>query len=381
MEPTAYKFVVAGSGFLGSVVAERIANELKKPVLVVEKRNHTGGNCYSEKDAETGIELHRYGTHIFHTSNEKVWGYINRFTAFNQYRHQVLTTHRGKVYQMPINLETINSFYNLSLKPYEVDAFLQSEINKEQLSSTDNFENKAISLVGRKLYEALIRGYSKKQWQADPKVLPASLLSRLPFRKNYDENYYFSRYQGIPVNGYTAIFEKMLANPLITVMLKTDFFDIREQLSPDAMIIYSGPVDKYFNYCYGKMKWRSLRFEKQTVPYGDYQGTSVMNYADEDIPYTRIHEPRHLHCERNYPANQSVIITEYPVAASDTHEPFYPVPDRFNQALVQQYRALAATQTNLVIAGRLGDYKYYDMHETINQALEIFETRIKPAAV
>ena len=303
-----YKFVIVGSGLLGSVTAERIASVLKKPVLILEKRAHIGGNCYSETDAETNIEVHRYGTHIFHTSNTVVWNYIRQFTEFNEYRHQVLTTYNGKVYQMPINLETINSFYNISLKPYEVDEFLKKEINRDNITSVQNFEEKAISLIGRKLYEAFIKGYSKKQWQTDPANLPPEFFTRLPFRKNYNENYYFSQYQGIPLNGYTSIFNKMLSNPMISVRLNTDFFKIRHMLNKKALIVYSGPIDKYFDYCFGKLQWRSLRFEKRVVPFEDYQGTSVMNYADVNIPYTRIHEPRHLHPERNYTKQKSVVI-------------------------------------------------------------------------
>lgn len=375
MELSEYKYVIAGSGFLGAVIAERIASELKQPVLILEKRNHIGGNCYSERDAETGIEIHKYGTHIFHTSNSKVWEYINRFTKFNHYRHQVLTTHEGKVYQMPINLETINSFFSVSLKPFEVDAFLHAEIEKEGIAAITNFEEKAISLVGRKLYEAFIKGYSTKQWNMHPKNLPATLLSRLPFRKNYDENYYFSAYQGIPENGYTAIFEKMLSSPLIDLRLNTDFFAVKELLHKEAIVVYSGPIDRYFNYSLGTLSWRTLKFEKQIIETEDYQGTSVMNFADESILYTRIHEPKHLHPERTYIKSKTVVIREY--AERDNGEnPYYPVPSEENNQLALQYRTLANKEKNLIIAGRLGDYKYYDMHETISRALEIFETEI-----
>jgi UDP-galactopyranose mutase len=373
-----YKYVVTGSGFFGAVTAERIASVLQQPVLVLEKRNHTGGNCYSEKDNETGIEFHKYGTHIFHTSNEKVWEYISAFTSFNQYRHQVLTTHHNKVYQMPVNLETINSFFNVNLKPYEVKDFLQACIEKEKLNGIHNFEDKAISLMGRELYEAFIKGYSQKHWQMPCTELPASLLTRLPFRNNYDESYYYSKYQGIPVDGYAAIFKKMLANPLIRVELNTDLFDVKHLLANDAVVIYSGPIDRYFDYCYGQLSWRSLKFEKEVVPYDDYQGTSVMNYADAEIPYTRIHEPKHLHKERKYTTEKTLIIREYSLKATSAEEPYYPLPDAQNQRLLEKYRELATHQKNLIIAGRLGDYKYYDMHETIARALEIFELQIKP---
>lgn len=376
MQLSDYKYVIAGSGFLGSVLAERIASVLQKPVLVLEKREHIGGNCYSETDPETGIEFHKYGTHIFHTSNERVWNYINQFTSFNQYRHQVLTTHEGKVYQLPINLETINSFFSLSLKPFEVAEFLQQQSAKENISDTSSFEAKAISLVGRQLYEAFIKGYSAKQWQTDPAKLPAELLSRLPFRKNYDENYYFSTYQGIPSNGYTAIFQKLLSDPLIDLRLNTDFFDVKDQLAIDATIIYSGPLDRYFNYSLGKLNWRTLQFEKQIFDVEDYQGTSVMNFADSSVPFTRQHEPRHLHPERSYTKEKTLVFTEYS-KADDGNEPFYPIPDANNTMLAKEYRKLAGQEKNLIVAGRLGDYKYYDMHETINRALEIFDDQIQ----
>ena len=370
------KYLIVGTGFFGSTIAERIASQLNEKVLVIEKRSHIGGNCYSETDAETGIEFHTYGTHIFHTSNELVWNYINQFTKFNSYRHQVLTTHGNKVYQLPINLETINSFYNVSLRPFEVDAFLKKEVEQEQLNEPQNFEQKAISLIGRKLYDAFIKGYSKKQWGIDPSQLPADIFSRLPFRKNYDENYYYSRWQGIPENGYTAIFKKMLEHPNITVLLDTDFFLIKDKIPSTTIIIYSGPIDAYFNYCYGKLSWRTLQFEKQIIETEDYQGTSVMNYADEIVPYTRIHEPRHLHTERNYIKSKTLIIREYS-KPDDGKNPYYPLHDRENRELVLKYRELANQNKNLIIAGRLGDYRYYDMHDTIDRALSIFNEQIR----
>lgn len=366
------KIFIIGSGFFGSVIAERCANVLQIPVTILEKRNHIGGNCYSAMDEETGIEYHQYGTHIFHTDNEKVWQYINQFTHFNSYRHQVLTTHKDIVYQMPINLETINSFYKRNLKPFEAEAFIQEEVAKETELDLASFEGYAISKIGRPLYEAFIKNYSIKQWQIEPNNIPSQIIKRLPFRTDYNESYYHSKYQGIPLNGYTSIFEKMLQNPLIDVQLNTDFFELRHQVPKDAFIIYSGPIDQYFNYCYGKLEWRTLEFEHEIMPYNDYQGTSVMNFADLEIPYTRVHEPKHLHSERHYTKDKTLIIKEFSKKDDGTN-PFYPINDSTNQELISKYRLLADQQKNLLIAGRLGDYKYYDMHQTIARALEVFE--------
>jgi UDP-galactopyranose mutase len=376
MDFSNYSLVIVGSGFFGSVIAERVSNELNKKVLILEKRNHYGGNCYSEIDKETGIEYHTYGTHIFHTSNKKVWDYINKFTDFNSYVHQVLTTYKDRVYQMPINLETINQFYGLNLKPYEVDSFLEKEKSKEpNISSPKNFEEKAISLIGRPLYEAFIRGYTKKQWNKDPRDLPEFILNRLPIRNNYNESYYFSRYQGIPEDGYSKIFEKMLSNKMIEIRYNTNFFDVRQYITNENLLIYSGPIDQFFDYKFGRLDYRTLNFEKEIHDVKDFQGNSVMNYAEESIPFTRIHEPRHLHPERPY-GNKTITIKEYS-AMDDGNNPYYPVNDSKNTELVKKYREEASNLKNVFISGRLGDYKYYDMHETIQAALELYEHKIK----
>lgn len=369
-----YRYVIVGSGFFGAVIAERIANILNEEVLVIEKRNHIGGNCFSETDQATGIEFHTYGSHIFHTSNKKVWDYINQFTAFNNYRHQVLACYKNKIYQLPVNLETINSFFNLSLKPYEVDDFLQSKVIT-YAQEPQNFEEAALSLLGPELYEAFFKNYTTKQWHKDPKDLPAFIFSRLPFRKNYDENYFFDKWQGIPVDGYTAIFSKMLSHEKINVLLNTDYFDVRDQVSNDAFTIYSGPIDRYFNYKFGRLEWRTLQFEKQIVNVADFQGNSVINFTEPEIPFTRIHEPKHLHPERNYTNGQTLIIKEFS-CRDDGSNPYYPIPDHYNNALLSLYKAEAEKSDRIYIAGRLGDYKYYDMHQTIDRALEIFETKI-----
>jgi UDP-galactopyranose mutase len=377
MDIAEYSYVVVGSGLLGAVVAERIANQLKEPVLVIEKRAHIGGNCYSTTDRETGIEYHRYGTHIFHTSNEKVWNYIRRFTNFNSYRHKVLSHHKGQTYPFPVNLATINQFYCRSLKPYEVEDFLASVRQPQPQPVADNFEAQVIAQLGPELYEAFFRHYTIKQWQLDPRDLPAAVFHRIPIRSSYDDNYFHDHWQGIPEKGYTSLFESLLADKKIRVLLNTDFFELRQRLKPSACLIYSGAIDQFFDYRYGKLSWRTLRFEQETIDTMDYQGNSVINYPDPEFPYTRVHEPRHLHPEKDYPRNKTIIFREYSLADQGDN-PYYPIATAANQGLLNLYRQDAAKLQRVFISGRLGDYKYYDMHQTIGRALEIFETGILP---
>jgi len=376
MHLSGLKYLIVGSGFWGSVIAERIATDRNERVLVIDRRDHFGGNSASEIDCETDIEYHMYGTHIFHTSNENVWNYINKFTSFNGYRHQVLSVYGNKVYQMPINLETINSFYGISLRPFEVDNFLKVEIEREKIENPNNLEEKALSLIGRPLYEAFIKGYTKKQWQKDPKLLPASIINRLPVRKNYNENYFFDQWQGIPSGGYSEIFKRMLNNKNIELLLNTDFFDIRSQIPESCLIIYSGPIDRFFYYKFGKLEWRTLDFEREVMDVEDYQGTSVMNYPETSIPYIRIHEPRHLHVERNYTKQKTLIFKEYPrLDAGD--DPYYPVNTHENQKMLRRYMNERIKSHNVIFGGRLGDYAYYDMDKVIASALKIYKEKIK----
>lgn len=376
MDLTGIKYLVVGAGLFGSVMADRIARDKNERVAVIDKKPHIGGNCFSDVDKETGIEFHMYGTHIFHTSNECVWKYINEFTKFNGYRHQVLTIYRDKVYQMPINLETINTFYGINLRPFEVKAFLDAEIKKENITDPQNLEEKAISQIGRPLYEAFIKGYTEKQWQKDCKLLPMSIINRLPFRKNYDESYYFDFWQGIPFDGYTAIFDQMLHHKNIELYLNTDFFEITDRIPSSCFIIYSGNIDRFFGYRFNKLEWITLEFEKEVVNVEDYQGTAVMNYAERSVPYTRIHEPRHLHPERSYTTQKTLIIKEYPKLDSGAN-PYYPVNTYENHEILQKYLDERAKHLNVIFGGRLGDYKYYDMDKVIESALDVYETKIK----
>lgn len=372
----AVDYLIVGAGFYGAVMAERIANRLNRTVLLIDKRNHIGGNCYSVIDEETGIEYHTYGTHVFHTNSVDVWRYINRFTEFNGYYHQVLTTHKGRVYQMPINLETINSFYNVNLRPFEVRKFLQKEIEKENIATPRNLEEKAISLVGRRLYEAFIKGYTIKQWNKDPKDLPATIIERLPMRTNYNENYFVdARWQGIPLDGYTKIFERMLDSPNIQVLLNCDYFECRLEFKFKKSLIYTGPIDRYFDYCEGELEWRSIMINRRVEEVKDYQGIAVMNYADVEIPFTRIHEPRHLHPERNYNSGKTLLFEEIPRQAKGL-DFYYPVADENNENILKRYKSLASKEKNVHIGGRQGDYAYYDMDKTILAALTKFANGI-----
>ena len=371
-----FKYIVVGAGLFGSIIAERISHVLNKKVLLLEKRDHIGGNCYSETEAATGIECHRYGSHIFHTHMPHVWDYITTFIRFNHYQHKVYTTCRNKVYPMPINLWTLNSFYNLNLKPDEVDAFLSEEVKKENIVDPKNFEEKAIVMVGRPLYEAFIKGYTVKQWDMDPRNLPADILKRIPFRKNYDNDYFGDPFQGIPEKGYTNIFNELLKNEKISVELNTDYFDLKKVIPPDALVIYTGPIDRFFDYKHGVLGWRTLTLETEVLENNNYQGTSVMNYADMEIPYTRIHEFKHLHPEKDHTGG-TVIVREYARKAGRQDDPYYPVHTKEDDAMYDLYAREADNIPNVIFGGRLGTYCYLDMDDVIDRALRLFDERIK----
>jgi UDP-galactopyranose mutase len=370
--------VVVGSGFFGLTVAERAASELGLRVLVLERRPHIGGNAYSAQDPDTGIEVHVYGSHLFHTSNPRVWEYCNHFTRFTGYQHRVYTNHRGQVFPMPINLGTINQFFDAAYGPDEARRLVAEQAAEVPPGQASNLEEKAISLIGRPLYEAFIRGYTAKQWQTDPKDLPAEIISRLPVRYTYDNRYFNDAYEGLPVDGYTAWLERMADHPNIEVRLATDFFDHKDDMLGRVPIVYTGPVDRYFDYVEGALGWRTLDFEPEVVATGDFQGTSVMNYADEDVPFTRIHEFRHFHPERDYPRDATVIMREYSRFADKGDEPYYPINTPEDRKRLLAYRGLAKGEDGVVFGGRLGSYKYLDMHMAIGSALSRWENVIKP---
>ncbi|TFV94933.1 UDP-galactopyranose mutase [Orlajensenia leifsoniae] len=376
--------LVVGAGFFGLTVAERAAEELGLKVLVIDRRSHIGGNAYSAPDPETGIEVHQYGAHLFHTSNKSVWEYVNRFTEFTDYRHRVYTDYHGEVYPLPINLGTINQFFRSAHSPAEARALIAEQSQEFSTADAANLEEKGISLIGRPLYEAFIRDYTSKQWQTPATELPAEVISRLPVRYTYDNRYFNDTYEGLPVDGYTAWIEKMADHPNIEVRLDTDFFDESQEWNKAATvgrlpIVYTGPIDRYFDYKGGELSWRTLDFEREVIETGDYQGTPVMNYADADVPYTRIHEFRHFHPERDwYPTDKTVIMREYSRFASHDDEPYYPVNTAADREALLAYRELQSGEDAVFFGGRLGTYQYLDMHMAIGSALSMFQNKLVP---
>ncbi|MBM7050834.1 MULTISPECIES: UDP-galactopyranose mutase [unclassified Rothia (in: high G+C Gram-positive bacteria)] len=375
--------VIVGSGLFGLTIAERAANELGLKVAIIDRRDHVGGNAYSKFEENTGIEVHQYGAHLFHTSNERVWEYVNQFTEFTNYVHRVYTRHNDIVYPMPINLGTINQFFNAAYSPQEAKALIQEQAGELAGTNPKNLNDKGISLIGRPLYEAFIKHYTAKQWQTDPSELPASIISRLPVRYTYDNRYFNDKYEGLPVDGYAAWLERMAVHPNIEVHLNTDFFEdghefSRSKVRGQVPIIYTGPIDRYFDYAEGDLSWRTIDLEEEILPIEDFQGTSVMNYADENVPYTRIHEFRHFHPERTYTKDATVIHREYSRFAEHGDEPYYPINTAADREKVLKYRELAAAEPQVLFGGRLGNYKYFDMHMAIGAALSMFDNKIKP---
>ena len=378
-----YDLVVVGSGLFGLTIAEQAASRWGLRVAIVERRSHLGGNAYSEIDPETGIEVHKYGAHLFHTSNERVWEYVNRFTSFTSYVHRVWTTVDGVVYPMPVNLGTINQFFSAAYGPDEARALIAQQAAEVDGQEITDFESKGVSLVGRPLFEAFFKNYTAKQWQTDPKDLPASIISRLPVRYNYDSRYFNDKYEGLPVDGYTAWMERMVASELIDVYLDTDFFDPENPLNKAAVVgkvpvVYTGPVDRYFDYSAGDLSWRTVDFEKEVVDTGDYQGCSVMNYGDIDVPFTRIIEFRHFHPERDYQDEKTVIFREFSRCADHGDEPYYPVNTAQDRERLEQYRELMKNEDRVFFGGRLGTYKYLDMHMAIASALTMLDNELAP---
>jgi len=369
--------VVVGAGLFGLTVAERMAERGRK-VLVVDRRDHIGGNAYSAPDPETGIEVHRYGAHLFHTSNARVWEYVNRFTAFTPYVHRVYTTYRGEVFPMPINLGTINQFFRASMGPGEARALIAQQTAELGNREPQNLDEQGVKLIGRPMYEAFIREYTAKQWQTDPRELPSSIISRLPVRYTYDNRYFNDRFEGLPIDGYTAWFERMVDHSRIEVRLGCDFLDPGSKVSKvstvgNVPVVYTGPLDRYFADIEGALGWRTIDFDWEVRHEGDHQGCPVMNYADADTPYTRTIEFRHFHPERDYPTDRTVLAHESSRFAGPADEPYYPINTPDDRVRVAAYREFAAREDGVHFGGRLGTYQYLDMHMAIASALTMVD--------
>jgi len=361
-----YDYLVVGAGFFGAVFAHE-AHKRGKKVLVVEKRSHIGGNCYTEK--VEGIDVHKYGAHIFHTSNEAVWQYVTALADFNHYVNCPIANYKGEIYNMPFNMNTFSRLWGIST-PQEAKAIIDSQ--KAGVTEINNLEDQAISLVGRDIYEKLVKGYTEKQWGRPCTELPSFIIRRLPVRFVYDNNYFTDPRQGIPKEGYTAIFQKLLEG--IEVRLDCDYLEHREELRPLAeKVIYTGPIDRYFDFCYGPLQFRSLRFETELLDMDNFQGNAVVNYTDRETPFTRIIEHKHF----NFGTQEKTVVTrEYPADWVPGMEPYYTVNDEKNDALYQQYAALAAEEEGVIFGGRLGEYKYYDMDKVIASSLSLVEKEL-----
>ncbi|WP_309266421.1 UDP-galactopyranose mutase [Aeromonas salmonicida] len=358
-----YDYVIVGAGLFGAVCAHELHKKGKR-VLVLEKREHIGGNVYTED--QDGIQVHKYGAHIFHTNDKEVWDYVNSFVEFNRFTNSPLALHEGKLYNLPFNM---NTFYQLWGVKTPAEAMAKIDEQRAEMAGKEpaNLEEQAISLVGRDIYEKLIKGYTEKQWGRKATELPAFIIRRLPVRFTFDNNYFSDKYQGIPIGGYTKLVETMLDG--IEVRLGEDFLSQRDHYRSLAdKIIYTGPVDEYFDYCYGQLEYRSLRFEHERFDVDNYQGNAVINYTEAEVPFTRIIE--HKHFDFVY-TNHTIVTHEYPVEWQLGDEPYYPVNDDKNMALYKKYRDLAKSE-NVIFGGRLAEYKYYDMHQVIKSALNVF---------
>ena len=363
------QYLMVGAGLSGAVIGRHLA-EAEHEITIVDSRAHIGGNCHTERDADTGVNVHVYGPHIFHTDDAEVWDYVNRFERFIPYKNRVKTTSldpngdRG-VFSLPINLHTINQFFGKTLRPEEARAFITEEQADTSITDPQTFEEQAMRFVGSDLYEAFFKGYTIKQWGMHPSELPANILKRLPVRFNYDDNYFFHKFQGMPENGYTAMIEKILDHPSITVKLET-VFDRRMAEAFDH-VFYSGPLDGYFDFELGRLGYRTLDFEKFTYE-GDYQGCAVMNYGEESVPFTRITEHKHFSPWEEHEG--SVCYREFSRAATPEDIPYYPIRQVKEKAQLADYVALAEQTAGVTFVGRLGTYRYLDMDVTIREALD-----------
>ena len=358
-----YDYLIVGAGPFGAVFAYE-ATKRGKRVFVIDKRSHIGGNMYCEKVED--INVHKYGAHIFHTSNKEVWDYVNQFCTFNNYINSPIANYRGEIYNLPFNMNTFNKLWGV-VTPQEAKEKIESQVKESSIIEPKNLEEQAISLVGKDIYEKLIKGYTEKQWGRQCTELPAFIIKRLPVRYTYDNNYFNDKYQGIPEGGYNVIFDKLLEG--IDVELNVDFFERKEELLQKAdKIVFTGMIDQYFDYQYGVLEYRSLRFEHETLNEENHQGNAVVNYNEREVPYTRIIEHKHFEFGKQ---PKTVITREYPAEWKQGDEPYYPVNNEKNAEIFRKYQELAKKEENVIFGGRLADYRYYDMHHVFERALEI----------
>lgn len=359
-----YDYLVVGAGLFGAIFAKEAADR-GKSVLVIDKRDHIAGNIYT-KEVE-GINVHEYGAHIFHTNNKLVWNYINRFAEFNRYTNSPVANYNGEIYSLPFNMYTFNKMWNV-ITPDEAREKIASQVEEAGITDPKNLEEQAISLVGTDIYEKLIKGYTEKQWGRDCKDLPSFIIKRLPVRYTYDNNYFNAIYQGIPIGGYTKMVENMLEG--IKVVTNTDYFEAKDELGEFGKVVFTGPIDAYFDYKLGALEYRSVRFETETIDTPNFQGNAVVNYTDRETPWTRIIEHKFFEFGEQ---PKTVISREYSSEWKLGDEPYYPVNDEKNAALYAQYKELADAEPNVIFGGRLGEYKYYDMDKVIEAALKCVE--------
>lgn len=357
-----YDYLIVGAGLYGAVFARELTQR-GKSCLVIDRRNHVAGNIYTEK--MDGINVHKYGAHIFHTSDREVWEYVNQFAEFNNYVNSPLAVYRDELYNLPFNMNTFSKMWGIRT-PKEARQMIERQVAELGITEPQNLEEQALSLVGTDVYTKLIKGYTEKQWGRDCRELPAFIIRRLPCRFTYDNNYFNDRWQGIPIGGYTQMVEKMLEGA--DVLLQTDYFDlIREQPEIARTVVYTGCIDEFFGYRLGALKYRSVRFETEELPEENYQGNAVVNYTDREVPYTRVIEHKHFEFGKQ---PTTVISREYSAEWKPGLEPYYPVNDAENSALYAQYQQLAAQQENVIFGGRLGQYRYYDMDKVIRAAMD-----------
>ena len=358
-----YDYLIVGAGLFGSIFAYE-ANKKGKKCLVIEKRSHVGGNIYTEN--VEGIQVHKYGAHIFHTSNKDVWKYINQFAEFNRYTNSPVARYKDELYNMPFNMNTFHALWGV-ITPEEAKQKIEEEKKEAGITEPQNLEEQAISLVGKTIYEKLVKGYTEKQWGKKATELPSFIIKRLPVRFTYDNNYFNDRYQGIPIGGYTQIIEKMLDG--IEVRLDYDYFEHKDELKNIAgKIIFTGPIDKFYDYQFGELEYRSLRFETEMLNTGNYQGNAVVNYTEYEVPYTRIIE--HKHFDNTEDIDKTIITREYPAKWDKDKEPYYTINDEKNTSLYNKYKELSEKDDKVIFGGRLGQYKYFDMDKVIKEALD-----------